>query len=908
MPDINVLVDGKPIAVPAGTNLVEAARVADTSVPVFCYHPKLKPVGMCRMCLVEAWTPKIDPATRQPVIGPDGKPELALMMNKLQPGCVTPVSEGMEIRTATEKVKFAQRGQLEFLLTSHPLDCPVCDKGGECPLQNLTMQFGPSISRFDYEDKVHKVKPYPLGDLIYLDRERCILCSRCVRFQDDVAGDPVLGFGNRGRDWEIISKSDPVFDSKFSGNTTDICPVGALTSSDFRFKARVWEVKSTPSVCHHCPVGCDITLDTRLGELMRVMPRENDFVNEIWICDKGRYGMRAMASGERLTTPLIRRNGQLQPATWDEAYALIADQLLVARDANGAASVGGMIGPSASNEDMYLFGRLLRETLGSQNLDHRAGLASDAAIDTRGAHFGVGVGTNLTALGKGTVALIFGADPEEEAPVYVLRLRGIAQRGGELIVANPYSTKLEKGGARALRYRAGADAQLALALVKALLDNNLVDSNGAGRIKNLNVLKLAIGRMSLTDLARGAGVAEDTIVAAAKSLAGAQNTIIMYGRAALTANLLTVEALAALAILTGHTGRANNGLIALTAGANARGAVDMRVTPGDGGLDARGMLDAAQQQQLKALLIVGLDPAAGGAAAASAIERVPFLAVADMFLTETASRATVVLPLAAVAERDGTFTNAERRVQRFRQAIQTTADLPAPWQAIVAIATRIQPVEADSGISNVPRGSKIRKSAPVAVVESAGWDYLVASDVADAIAASVPGYGATSYTSLGLTRAAGWGRQWDDGVYYDGTSYENSEGVGVQIASAIETGRDSYSLTIADPGQVPSDGARPLTLLTPVRAYEGGDWAKGSKLAPRLVPPHAILSQSDAARYGVAMGERVTLTSAGGSLTLPATVDATLAAGVVLVPAVSGAVLGDLVSGAATAVTLTKAE
>jgi NADH-quinone oxidoreductase subunit G len=201
MPDVTLVINGNTVTVPAGTNVVDAAKAAGVPIPVFCYHPKMAPVGMCRMCLVEVWTPRMDPATRQPVLDENGKPVLALMMNKLQAGCTTPVSDGMEVRTETDKVKFAERGVLEFLLTSHPLDCPVCDKGGECPLQNLTMGWGPGKSRFDYEDKVHFEKPIPLGDLIYLDRERCILCSRCVRFEDELAGDPVLGFNNRGRSW-----------------------------------------------------------------------------------------------------------------------------------------------------------------------------------------------------------------------------------------------------------------------------------------------------------------------------------------------------------------------------------------------------------------------------------------------------------------------------------------------------------------------------------------------------------------------------------------------------------------------------------------------------------------------------------------------------------------------------------
>src|SRR5262245_17169393 len=480
MPDVTLTIDGQSVTVPAGTNVVDAARAVSTAVPVFCYHPKMKAVGMCRMCMVEVYTPKIDPATRQPVIGPDGKPELALMANKLQPGCMTPVSPGMVVNTASDRVKFAQRGQLEFLLTSHPLDCPVCDKGGECPLQNLTMEWGPGNSRYDYSDKVHFPKPIPLGDLIYLDRERCILCARCVRFQDEIAGDPVLGFDNRGRSWEIISKSDPPFDSKFSGNTTDICPVGALTSSDFRFKARVWELRSVPSICPHCPVGCDISLDMRYNDLMRVMPRENDYVNEIWICDKGRFGMRFFEQEERIKTPLIKRNNAWVEATWDEALRYVADKLTLIRASAGVDALAGLAGPKLPNEDLYLFQKLFREILGSGNIDHRAGLSGELELDDLTTQLGVGQGTNLMTLGKGTSVLVIGADPEEEAPVYVLRLRGTLNRGGEVTVANAYATKLDRLATRSLRPRPGTGPQLVLALIRAIVAQNLQNDEFIG--------------------------------------------------------------------------------------------------------------------------------------------------------------------------------------------------------------------------------------------------------------------------------------------------------------------------------------------------------------------------------------------------------------------------------------------
>jgi NADH-quinone oxidoreductase subunit G len=840
----------------------------------------------------------------------------------------------MVVKTTTDKVQFAQRGQLEFLLTSHPLDCPVCDKGGECPLQNLTMQFGPSTSRFAYSDKVHFEKPIPLGDLIYLDRERCILCSRCVRFQDDLADDPVLGFDNRGRAWEIISKSNPPFDSKFSGNTTDICPVGALTSSDFRFKARVWELRTTPSICPHCPVGCDIALDMRYNNLMRVMPRENDYVNEIWICDKGRYGMRFLESDERLTTPLIRRGERLEPATWDEAYQLIADKLSQIHAAAGGRALAGLAGPELSNEDLYLFQKLFRQTLGSNNLDHRAGAADDLPLDTLGAALGVGAGTNLLALGKGASVLVFGADPEEEAMLYVPRLRGIVARGGDLTVVNAYPTKLERSATRSLRVRAGAEELLALALLKVVVEERLVSADITARLRNVAELMQQLSALSLADLAAATGVTEEAIQAAARAFAGAENAIIVYGRAALAADPSLVEMLGNLALLTGKVGRPGSGLIPLLAGGNARGALDMGVRPDAGaggasvrqaGLSAREMWDAAGQGKLRGMIVAGLNPAGHGIDAARGLEALEFLAVADLFLTETAQFADVVLPLAAFAEREGTFTNAERRVQRFRQARRSQGDLPAAWEVAQQIARRVaeatEPGDGAEAATNGRAGAAVAAtatgrrggkasavSAPSAVSAIQPWDYVVASDVMDEVRASVRGYAGAGYTSLGLTRAAGWGRQSNEPVYYDGTSYTNDEGVGVQVPAAADDARASFTLSLRGPATRATDPERPFVLLAPARAYDGGGWARGSKLLPRQVPPHVILSRADAERLGVAQGERVRLASSAGALELPAAVDAGLAEGVILAPAVRGAQLGAVVMGGQTRVAIEKVE
>lgn len=900
MPDVNLIIDGQAVSVPAGTNIVDAARMAGVSVPVFCYHPKMRAVGMCRMCMVEVWTPKIDPATRQPVVGEDGKPVMALMMNKLQPGCVTPVSDGMEVRTVTDKVEFAQKGMLEFLLTSHPLDCPVCDKGGECPLQNLTLRWGPGVSRFDYADKVHFEKPIALGDLIYLDRERCILCSRCVRFEDELAGDPVLGFDNRGRSWEIIAKGEPPFDSKFSGNTTDICPVGALTTADFRFKARVWELQPVPSICTHCPVGCNITLDMRHNQIKRVMPRENDFVNEIWNCDKGRFGMRFIEHPERLLTPLVRRGKELHRAGWDEALTLVAGRL-----AEAHGHVAGLVGPDLSNEDLFAFKSYMQQVLGSANVDYRPGTVADPAVDIWASTLGVGQGTNLASLGKGTAVLIVGADPEEEAPLYVLRVRAMQSRGADVTVINPYPTKLGKSATRSLIVRPGTGPQLILAMLKALAEQDAFKAdNLSGRLRGMDGLRAKLDAASLDGLAAETGVSLDLIRAAAQAFATAENAIIIYGQTALRVGAPLMDGLAALTLATGKVGHANSGMIGLNAGGNARAAIDFGLYPHGQSLSAAQMWSAAQSGQLKAMFIAGMDPAAENPAAAAALDALNFVVVQDMFLTETARRADVVLPLAAIAERDGTTTNAERRVQRFRQARRPEADLRAVWQVVQQLAQMVAVPELVEAGATPSGKAKQRGNASATVAPKLSWDWLLAQDVSEDITRHVASYRGASLAALSAS-AGSWGRRTDDQFYYDGTSYTNTEGLGVQLPTLADDGKST--LIINGPILLPAThGDGHLLLMLAPRAYDGRAWGLGSTLMPRMVPAHVILSVADAQRLGVAIGDTVTVRSEAGAVTLRAQIDSGLAVGTVLLPDVRGTQYASLVTGAVTPVSVTK--
>src|SRR6266498_4825099 len=409
---LTLTIDGLQVTVPEGTGVVDAAKMVGIDIPVFCHHPKLEPVGMCRMCLVEIGRPMRDRTTGQFVME-NGAPKIQFMP-KLETACTNKAEEGMVVRTNTTKALDGQKGTVEFLLTSHPLDCPVCDKGGECPLQNLTMAYGPGKSRFIFDEKSHLGKHVPLGDLIVLDQERCIQCARCIRFQDEIVGDSVLAFDERSRGMRIITFSDPGFDSVFSGNTTDICPVGALTTRDFRFEARPWELESSASICTQCPVGCNITLNSRRearagGDFVvkRVMPRQNEQVNEIWICDKGRFVHHYTDSKKRLARPLVRQGDKMARASWDEATKAAADHF---RAAKGDCVI--LVSGKLANEDLFNLKSLADQAGGQAYLYSHMGGGEFTTL------VGVGEGTNFGTMSAGTTIVVVASDLYEEAPIW----------------------------------------------------------------------------------------------------------------------------------------------------------------------------------------------------------------------------------------------------------------------------------------------------------------------------------------------------------------------------------------------------------------------------------------------------------------------------------------------------------
>jgi len=382
---IDVQVDGQWVKMPRGLNVVEVAHRLNKFIPHYCYHPKLSVVGNCRMCLFEMGTPKMGP-DRQPVLGADGKPEIA-WMPRPQIGCATGITPGMGIRTDSALVKDCRNGVMEFLLINHPLDCPICDQAGECKLQEYSVEYGTGGSRF-VENKVKKPKNVDLGERIVLDDERCILCSRCVRFSSELTKDNVLGFVNRGSHSTLTAYPGKSFDNDYSLNTVDICPVGALTSKDFRFQMRVWFLKETKSLCTSCGTGCNVTIGSREGKVYRLTPRENESVNSHWMCDHGRLHFHYLEDQHRLKQPLLRAGGEQFPGTWIDALNRAAEGLKKVKPQEIAVVASARM----TNEELFVLQRMLEE-LGVTQVDtvNRPGQAdkflrnADGNPNTRGA-------------------------------------------------------------------------------------------------------------------------------------------------------------------------------------------------------------------------------------------------------------------------------------------------------------------------------------------------------------------------------------------------------------------------------------------------------------------------------------------------------------------------------------------
>jgi NADH-quinone oxidoreductase subunit G len=650
---VNVTINGTEIQAQPDELLIDACERTGTYIPRFCYHPRMTPVGMCRMCLVEVDTGR---------------------GAALQPSCMLPVTEGMTVETETELTKKAQDGVLEFLLINHPLDCPVCDKGGECPLQDQTVAYGPGESRF-VEEKRHYEKPIPISDTVYLDRERCILCDRCTRFADEVAGDTLIHFMDRGNNTQVNTFPDEPFASYFSGNTVQICPVGALTAKPYRFKARPWDLEETISTAWTDSVGSRITVQSSRNQVLRVLGVDADPVNWGWLSDKERFAFEALNHEDRFVAPMLMNDdGELEATGWAGALERVVEALQDA-DPSRVAVLGGA---RMTNEAQYAWAKLMKGVVGTDHVDAQLGDGLPAEVV-----LGLPRATIDEACRPGGTIILCGPDPKEELGALYLRLRhAVVEDGATLIEMTPHRGGLSGIASHSLHPRPGEAGALAEALVAAT-SGEVSDAAGvsAAAISSAAAaisgpVTVVLGRASLAE-------SSDAVVDAAHALSG----------------LTDVSFLSALRRGNVH-GALDNGLApgllpgrtTLSAGGSRFGDVWPSV-PAQTGLDAAGILAAAKAGEIDVLVLLGTDPVNDYPdleLAEAGLNGAGMIIAVDMLPSDTtAGFSDVVLAAAGPTESSGTFTNLEGRVSVCEQKVTPAGTSRPDWMIAAEIAMRL---------------------------------------------------------------------------------------------------------------------------------------------------------------------------------------------------------------------------
>ena len=631
---VTLTIDGKEVTVPKGTLIIRAAEQVGVEIPRFCDHPYLAPAGACRQCYVQI----------------EGQPKLAT-------SCTVTVAPGMVVSTqnTSDAAREAQIANLEFLLLNHPLDCPICDRGGECPLQDQALAFGPGESRFIEAKRVFP-KPVPMSPLIALDRERCVLCARCTRFCDEVSGDRFLEMFARGPGQRVSIAAGEDLQSPFSGNVVQICPVGALTSIPYRFVARPFDLTSADSVCRHCSAGCVVRVDQRRGDVVRVLAREHPEVNDAWICDKGRYAFRHDDLPTRVTTPLVRDRG-LEPASFGEALMQVAGACRQAR-------VGVLAGGRLMDEDAYALAKLTRTVLGTNDLDHRR-VPQPVEVDRRAALMATDRDRAITYrdVQSAPVIVVVGLDAEQEIPILHLRLRKAAARGARIVVVHPRETRLYDVAEHVL-CRPGDEARLLAGGADPTLDAALAalrDADGRGIV-------IAGERPGAAAAAFAAAGANDARFVLATRRAGDRSALAGGVHPAL-----------------GPGGRRLDDPTERAELERVWGPV--MVT--DAGRDSTDILRAAAARELDVLYLVGVDPlrdAPDALLARRALQNVDTVVVQSLELGNLEPYVTVFLPAASIFERDGHLSDWEGRSQRVHP-LRTPAGISRPdWEIFAGLA------------------------------------------------------------------------------------------------------------------------------------------------------------------------------------------------------------------------------
>jgi len=808
MSDITLTIDGKSVTVPKGTKVVDAAKQVDVNIPVFCYHEKIGSLGCCRMCLVEVEK-----------------------MPKLMTACTMDVAPDMVVNTVGDKVEKAQKGVLEFTLLNHPLDCPVCDKGGECPLQDNTFKYGPPDTRMEFH-RANNVKATPLSPVITIDRERCIACQRCTAYSERIEQDRGLVMLNRGFHNEVNTFNNEPYDNRFSGNVIDICPVGALTNTDFRFKARTWDLVNQDTLCANCGCNCNITFGTRLNEFMRIEARPNDMVDDGWICDKGRWGHDFVENKNRITT--VRENNirETEPSSFpsfpidtptENAAEKVVEAFKKIADEHGPESIGFLGSPYATNEENYLYQKLFR-LLGTNNIDHKS------YLDTPGLpidHY------DIEQIENSNVVLLIACDPTEELPILDLRIKKAVSRcGTKLLSLNDQGTALDKYTDLKVKYKVGSEAYAIDALTKSLASELGESIDFSSNLKQT-------------------GISKDEMKSLVEAVRSSMKICVVYNPAALSGDtVLRVKRL--LSMIT-KIPTVECGAIPAAPATNAVGAMDMglvsdfypggvsvsdsekvkelwgETAPTKAGLTALEMIAKAKSGELKALWVHRSNPVVdfpGRAQVVEALKNLDLLVVHDMLATETTQLAKIVLPSNGPGFDEGTTTNIGGRVQARKKALDSNGI--ADWKLISVMLKRL--------------GDET--------------DYSRVAKVLDEISKKVPGY----------------------------------QEINSRLVGKLGCNREQVASEAVSPGNLKSAGSSKgklrLRLVTYLFAHDKILDAS-SKLAHHFKSSSAFLNEADARNLGVADGDVIRLSGNGIEIDAELTIDNRCMAGGIVVPKVS---------------------
>ncbi|MEW5767683.1 MAG: formate dehydrogenase subunit alpha [bacterium] len=879
---VELTIDGQTVEVGEGTTIFRAAKSLGIKIPHLCYHKHLLPTGACRICLVEV----------------EGARSLIA-------SCVCPVSPGMKVRTDSERVLNARRAVIDLLLSDHPEDCLTCEKNGDCKLQNYAYQLGVRSTSFKGERHAYPIDSS--NPFIERDYSKCILCGRCVVICETVQGNHVVDFADRGFGSRIATYFDRPMQASncvFCGQCVSVCPVGALTEKEAKFKGQSWEFSKVTTTCPYCGTGCQFDLNIKDNRIIKVTPAWDAPVNQGRLCVKGKFGLDFVNREDRLKIPLVRKGGKLQEASWDEAIDLVAKRLGEIKEKYGPDSIGGLCSAKCTNEDNYIFQKFIRAAVGTNNVDHCARLCHASTVAGLATAFGSGAMTNSIAeIAGADCILVTGSNTTENHPVIALKIKEAVNRGAKLLLFDPRSIELADWAHLHLRQRPGTDVAWLNGLMNVIIAEDLHDKDFIReRCENLEAMAETVAKYTPEYVESITGIPADELREAARiyATANAANIIYSMGITQHSHGTDNVLCCANLAMLTGNVGKPSAGVNPLRGQNNVQGACDMGglpdVYPGyqkvtdeaartkfekawgvklsaKPGLTLTEMINAAGDGQLKALYIMGENPMLADPDinhVKEALQSFDFLVCQDIFLTETAALADVVLPSTSFAEKDGTFTNTERRVQLVRKAFPPVGESREDWRIITELARRM----GYKMVFHVPDEMPARSAVKTAKGYSIA--YHIPALIMREIAKLTPSYGGISHLRLEKEGGLSWPCPTST---HPGTPYLHAE--------RFTRGRGLFSaIEFKEPAELP-DEEYPFILTTGrmLYHYHTGSMSRRSKGLDEIVPEGYIeINPADAANLSIEDGQFVKVSSRRGQIDVKAMVTDIPPQGAVFMP------------------------